>query len=77
MLFVPAYSYYSWRAKSKSEIGKTPLKHMFAGIAVCLFAFITQFLNYFTGTTYIINIVMSLVITTLLMLVVVAGNPMI
>lgn len=77
MLFVPVYTYYSYRTKTNTQLGKTPLTHIFIAIVVGLLAFITQFLNYFTGTMYLLNIAMSLVITTLLMLVAVAGNPVI
>lgn len=77
MLFVPVYTYYSYRTKTNTQLGKTPLTHIFVAIVVGLLAFITQFLNYFTGTMYLLNIAMSLVITTLLMLVAVAGNPVI
>lgn len=75
--FVPYYAYYIWRQKTGSKVGVTPLKHIFGGIAIAVLSFETQFMNYMIGTLYIINIVMSLVISTLLMMVAIAGNAVI
>lgn len=38
---------------------------------------VIQFINYFIGTMYIINIVMSLVVSTLLLMVCIASNTVI
>lgn len=78
MTFVPSYSYYCWRKKANTKIGlATPLKHLLIGIGIGVVTVIVQFLNYFIGTIYIINIVMSLVISVLLLMVVIAGNSVI
>lgn len=44
---------------------------------IAVVAFITQFINYLIGTVYVINIVMSLVISALFMLVAVAGHSVV
>lgn len=78
MTFVPVYAYYSYRKKTNTKMqGKTPVKHLVAGVSLLLFSFVVQFLNYLIGTMYIMNIVMSLVISTLLVMIAVAGNSVI
>lgn len=76
-IFVPYYTYYAWRKKKSAKAGATPLKHIIVGIIIAVVAFVTQFINYLVGTVYVINIVMSLVISALFMLVAVAGDSVI
>lgn len=75
--FVPFYSYYSWRTKVGGHATRTPMAHIIAGITIAVIAFLTQFLDYMTGTMFIINIVMSLVISILLTLIAIACNGII
>lgn len=55
----------------------TPLKHLLVGIGLAVVTVVIQFLNYMIGLIYIINIVMSLVISVLLLMIVIAGNSVI
>lgn len=78
MTFVPYYAYYAWTKKNNLKIGtKTPLKHILIGIGLGVLILVTQFLNYMIGIMYIINIAMSLVISTLFLMIVIAGNSVI
>lgn len=78
MTFVPCYAYYCWRKKAHTKIGMTtPLKHLLVGIGLAVVTVVIQFLNYMIGLIYIINIVMSLVISVLLLMIVIGGNSVI
>jgi hypothetical protein len=78
MTFVPCYAYYAWTKKNNLKIGtKTPLKHLLIAIALTVLTIVTQFINYMIGTMYLINIAMSLVISTLLLMIAIAANSVI
>jgi hypothetical protein len=78
MVFVPCYSYYAWSKKNSLTIGgETFKRHYSVIIGFVLLVIATQFLNYMIGIIYIINIVMGLVISTLVLMIVIAANPII
>jgi cobalamin biosynthesis protein CobD/CbiB len=78
MTLFPCYTYYAWAKKNSFKIGsKTPKKHIIVGIILLILIIITQFLNYIVGIMYLINIVMSLVISTLILMISIAGNSVI
>lgn len=78
MIFVPFYTYQCWRKKPNVNVGESiPKKHKILGAALVLFSLGIQFVNYILGTMYLINIAMSVVIGTLLLMVAISANPLI
>lgn len=76
LTFVPCYTYYCYKKKGDSEYERK-IWHI---ILMVVFVFIVlgiEFLNYLMGTMYIINIGMSLVISVLVLMVVIAANSII
>ena len=78
MLFIPFYGYYCWKKKTDSISfrGKNSV-HLALGISVFIFAGIVQFLNYFIGIIYILNIVMSVAIAILYFTIAYTGDSII
>lgn len=77
MLFMPFYIYYCAKKKAgRPFIGTIPQKHLILGSAVLLGTLFVNFLNYFLGLMYIINILMSLIFVVLLFMCLVAANTL-
>ena len=75
MLFLPFYIYYCSKKKvGRAFMGTTPQKHFILGSVVFLLTLFVNFLNYFLGMMYIINIVMSVIFVILLFMALVAAN---
>jgi hypothetical protein len=75
MVFIPFYIYYCSRKKvGRAFLGTIPNKHLILGSIVMLFAIFFQFLNYFFGMMFLINIVMSFIFVVLLFMVLVSTN---
>ena len=78
MIFVPMYTYQCWRKKPNSSVGESiPKKHKICAGILVTGSLAIQFVNYLLGTMYLINIAMSLVIGTLLLMVAFTANPLI
>lgn len=77
MLFLPMYIYYCAKKKiGKAFIGTIPQKHLILGTIILLLTLFVNFLNYFLGLMYIINILMSLIFVVLLFMCLVAANSL-
>ena len=74
MLFLPFYGYYSWKKKLNNiSLKGSKTKHIFLGVSVFVITAFIQFVNYFTGTVYLINIATGVIIGTLLFMVAISG----
>ena len=77
MMFLPFYIYYCSKKKvGRAFMGTIPQKHLILGSVVLLLALFVNFLNYFLGLMYIINILMSLIFVVLLFMLLVAANSL-
>lgn len=75
MLFLPFYIYYCSRKKvGRAFMGSIPQKHLILGTIIVLVTLFINFLNYFLGMMYIINIVMSIIFVVLIFMCLVAAN---
>ena len=60
LMFLPAYTYYSWRQKNRSFIDSSQNKcNNFGVFAVVALTLLVFFLNYVTGTVFVFNICFS------------------
>lgn len=57
-------------------MGTIPQKHLILGTIVFLITLFINFLNYFLGLMYIVNIVMSVIFVVLLFMCLVAANSL-
>lgn len=57
-------------------MGTIPQKHLILGTVILLLTLFVNFLNYFLGLMYIINILMSLIFVVLLFMCLVAANSL-
>ena len=77
MLFMPFYGYFSWKKKlSNISLKGSKTKHIALGISLFVITGIVQFMNYFTGAMYLINIATGIIIGTLLFMVVISGESL-
>ncbi len=78
MLFIPSYGYFCWNKKTDnfSLIGNNS-KHLVFGISTFVLTGIVQFMNYFIGNIYLINIFMSIALAILLFTIVYTGDSLI
>lgn len=74
-IFLPYYAYYCWKKKS-GNIFTGPMSTKSLIIAIILFVVIgvIQFLNYFTGSIFIINMALSVICVLLLIMIVISIN---
>lgn len=64
LIFLPAYTYYSWGQKNKSFVDSPHNKCNYFGVsAVAALTLLIFFLNYVTGITFIFNICLSSLFT--------------
>lgn len=81
LTFVPLYTVYCYRKKYSEANQNKQSKSMAVKIGIvaacALVTFGIEFLNYILGTMYLINIAMSLVISTLIFMIVVASNSLV
>lgn len=77
MLFLPFYIYYcSSKKVGRAFMGKIPQNHLILGTMILLLTLFVNFLNYFLGMMYLINIVMSIIFVILLFMCLVAANSL-
>ena len=77
MLFLPFYIYYCSKKKvGRAFMGTIPQKHLILGFVILLVTLFINFLIYFLGLMYIINIVMSVIFVVLLFMCLVAANSL-
>ena len=76
-VFVPGYAYYCWKKRSGVAIGGTSTKELIGFIAGFVIVSFIQFMNYFTGSIFIISIGLSVVFLLLLAMVLMSMNGMI
>ena len=77
LMFIPYYSYYSWKKKAGGIFLNNMNKHELVG-AISLFILIVflQFMGYFTGGIFVINIALSLVCFFLFTMISITINTM-
>lgn len=75
LLFVPYYFFYNTK-KKPGEIfaGNMSKKELIAGIFIVIVIGLIQFLNYFTGTIFILNIALSVICFLLLTMIAISIN---
>jgi len=76
LTFVPCYAYYCYQKQANKQYERKVWHVVLMGVFVFVVLGV-QFLNYLIGTMYIINIGMSLVISVLILMVVIAANSII
>lgn len=76
-LFVPFYTYYCFTVKKDGRPGVKSTKEIIFFIATFIVVTLIQFINYFTGTIFIISITLSVVFFLLLIMVLVSMNNVI
>jgi len=75
LLFVPYYLFYNSKKKAGEVFaGSMSLKELFAGIFVLVLIGVIQFLNYFTGTIFLLNIALSIICFLLLAMIAISIN---
>lgn len=66
-LFLPFYGYYCFQKKSgKVFVNPVPMRKVTLGIGLVVLIFLVQFVNYFLGTIFLLNIALSTVFFVLL-----------
>lgn len=76
-LFIPFYTYYCIKTKKGKRPGVNSTKELIFFIATFIVAAFIQFMNYFTGTIFIISITLSFVFFLLLIMVLSSMNNVI
>ena len=74
-IFLPYYAYYCWKKRS-GEIftGAMSTRTLIIAIALFVVVGVIQFLNYFTGSIFLINIGLSIIVVLLLIMIVISIN---
>lgn len=76
-VFIPFYAVYCWKKRTGGSVGPTTTTELiFFIVGFVIVAFI-QFLNYFTGSIFLISIALSVVCLLLLAMVLISMNAMI
>lgn len=74
-IFLPYYAYYCWKKRSGDIFtGKMSTKSLVMAIGLFVIIGVIQFLNYFTGSVFIINLALSLICVLLLIMIVISIN---
>ena len=74
-IFLPYYIYYCWKKKSGDIfVGKMSTKGLIVSVIMFVIIGMVQFLNYFTGTVFLLNLALSLVAIILLVMIVISIN---
>ncbi len=75
MLFIPYYFFYNTKKKPGEVFaGNMSIKELIAGVFILIVIGIVQFLNYFTGTIFILNIALSIICFLLLTMIAISIN---
>ena len=74
-MFVPYYGFYCWKKKSKGMfVGGMSRGELIIAIGVFVVMGVIQFINYLTGTVFLLNLAMSVICFLLLMMIVISTN---
>lgn len=74
-MFVPYYGYYCWKKKSKGIfIGGMSRGELITAIGLFVVIGVIQFINYLTGSVFLLNLAMSVICFLLLMMIVISTN---
>jgi hypothetical protein len=78
VLFVCYYSFYCWKKKSGSIfLGTLSNRELFATITVFMVIALVQFINYFTGSVFLINIALSAICFLLAVMIAISVNGLV
>ena len=77
MMFVPGYGYFCWNRRSNNSLRGSNLSRAIIGVLLFVIVGTIQFINYFSGMMYLINIGMSLIMGTLLLMVAINADNLI
>jgi hypothetical protein len=78
VLFVCYYGYYCWKKKSGNIfLGNMSTKELIVAISIFMMIALVQFVNYFTGTIFLINIALSAICFLLAVMVAISVNGLI